>query len=426
MADRSPLKQNKRGASLGTYGLLVGLISVVGLVAVTSSGSSIKSLFETTATSMEATYAPPTPVPSPSNSEPVVTGLNPADMDDVAVSSEMMSDIMELSGFSEPAAVSVSGGEYRLCADGACSSVDQDWGSANGSATSGQFIQIRMTSASSTETPDSMTVTVGQASATWTVTTGTCPTSPQNFSSGTSTNVTIVCTGTYRFDLRGSRGNPGNMSAGNGARLIVDVALTAGDSVQVVVGNNSGYNGGGAGTGNGGGATDIRVNGTSLNDRVAVAGGGGGGDGDNWQCNSSVAHGGGGSCGADYCGGSGGAGYHFCGGNGGVNGGSSGHGSHGGGGGGGGRDSGGVGASSNRGDGGAGSFGQGGAGRECSNGRRGGGGGGWYGGGGAAGNNCGNGQGGGGSSYWGGAGVTFVSHSGGAQNGNGAATMTPP
>ena len=41
-------------------------------------------------------------------------------------------------------------------------------------------------------------------------------------------------------------------------------------------GSSNNYNGGDAG----GGATDIRINGTSLNDRVIVAGGGGGGSTD--------------------------------------------------------------------------------------------------------------------------------------------------
>ncbi|GAB5388492.1 MAG: hypothetical protein Alpg2KO_14600 [Alphaproteobacteria bacterium] len=44
---------NKKGASLTGYGLVVGLISIVALTAVTSSGSQVTALFETTATTLD-------------------------------------------------------------------------------------------------------------------------------------------------------------------------------------------------------------------------------------------------------------------------------------------------------------------------------------------------------------------------------------
>jgi hypothetical protein len=70
-----------------------------------------------------------------------------------------------------------------------------------------------------------------------------------------------------------------------GGRVQADVPVTPGSTIYIYVGQQAtgltgGFNGGGngetAGKG-GGGASDIRIGGTTLNDRVLVAGGGGGG-----------------------------------------------------------------------------------------------------------------------------------------------------
>ncbi|GAB5387512.1 MAG: hypothetical protein Alpg2KO_04800 [Alphaproteobacteria bacterium] len=159
-------------------------------------------------------------------------------------------------------------------------------------------------------------------------------------------------------------------------------------SMTVVVGGGGarrtgGFNGGGNGgdggsnyrdAGGGGGATDLRINGSSLSDRVAVAGGGGGGSGPNGGHGGGLTGGHGGNWGNGRRGyggtqTSGGAtGSNPCCYGGGLNGPGPG-------------------------------FGVGGAGRDSSAGGGGGGGGGWYGGGGGAGNNYEGGSGGGGSNY---------------------------
>lgn len=240
-----------------------------------------------------------------------------------------------------------------------------------------------------------------------------------------------------KIDAYGAQGaNNGTSNGGNGGYISGILPVTPGETLNIFVGGQDGFNGGGAagtgGTGtrnglNGGGASDVRQGGTTLSDRIIVAGGGGGaGRGD-----CTAQHGGGGG----YPGGlggqssglpafSGGDGTASSGGNGGEGGcagncscspggGGGGGGDGGGGGGGYGPSQGGVialggtgGACGQDGDpagGGAGSpgqggcFGVGGNGGNSGNGGGGGGGAGWYGGG-AGGGNWATG-GGGGSSY---------------------------
>jgi hypothetical protein len=83
-------------------------------------------------------------------------------------------------------------------------------------------------------------------------------------------------------DARGAQG--GSAKGGKGGRVVSDLSVSPGTKLIINVGsqpsdNQAGYNGGGKGCGNGfggGGATDIRIGGSSLENRVLVAGGGGG------------------------------------------------------------------------------------------------------------------------------------------------------
>jgi hypothetical protein len=66
-------------------------------------------------------------------------------------------------------------------------------------------------------------------------------------------------------------------SPGLGAVVKGYLTVQSGQTLNLYVGGTNGYNGGGSsGIASGGGATDIRINGTNLNNRVIVAGGGGG------------------------------------------------------------------------------------------------------------------------------------------------------
>lgn len=98
------------------------------------------------------------------------------------------------------------------------------------------------------------------------------------------------------FDLMGAGGGADTAMSPNpgmGGRVQGVLAVTPGDVLTLTVGSAGnmgtmtgaagGFNGGGASLGyggSGGGATDIRLNGTSLADRVVVAGGGAGSGGD--------------------------------------------------------------------------------------------------------------------------------------------------
>ncbi len=288
------------------------------------------------------------------------------------------------------------------------------------------------TTASSTTTY-TVTVTDGNscsATSSMTFTAGGGGGSTVTFSTVGSTNWTVPSGVTcVIIETWGAQGVGIGFIPGNGGYAKGLLATTPGSVLNINVGGQTGSGGGGAGKGgaNGGDASDVRLGGVSLSDRIIVAGGGGGAGGDNWNCNtgSATGHGGGGACGANYCGGSGGMGYSFCGTDGGATGGTSSAATHGGGGGGGGLNSGGAGANANGGGGvaGNGALGLGGAsstGSGCSS--VGGGGGGYYGGGGAAGTNCGAGRGGGGSSWTGT--LTSPVFNGGVRTGNGQVKIT--
>jgi hypothetical protein len=222
-----------------------------------------------------------------------------------------------------------------------------------------------------------------------------------------------------------SSGSSGGKLPGKGGYVKGTLTgIASGQTFAVFVGGQNGFNGGGSakGIGIGGGGSDIRLNGSSLADRIIV-GGGGGGNGESGY--TSGGGGGSGSCDANYCGGGAGKGDsdRYSSNAGGLNGGSSvtndgglsGSGGSGGGlnGGGGG----GFGAGSSAGNGGLGSGGNASTGGPCS--YVGGGGGGYYGGGGGAGgsNNCSSAGGGGGSS-WSGT-LASPTFQGGVRSGNG-------
>ncbi|MEM9821210.1 MAG: glycine-rich protein [Bacteroidota bacterium] len=206
---------------------------------------------------------------------------------------------------------------------------------------------------------------------------------------------------------------------GQGGRVQATMNVTPGEVLHIYVGGQGqsysgfsgtlvgGWNGGGNGSsggqgGGGGGATDIRIGGTSLNDRVLVAGGAGG-KGPTCTQGNLYPHGGGLTGGAGrYCSGGSGEAKRGLGGS---------------------QSSGGRPGCWHSGSNcaGWGSFGQGGWGGSVSgNGRAGGGGGGWYGGGGGTYN----GDGGGGSSYTKSTLFQNIIHTQGVKGGNGQLVIT--
>lgn len=96
------------------------------------------------------------------------------DQSNVALSTLIESNIVQIAGLDVDAAVSISGDgspEYRICGDATCTGVDHDWSSTAGTIDNGQYLQIRLSSNAANNTMNSATVTIGAASDQWDVTT---------------------------------------------------------------------------------------------------------------------------------------------------------------------------------------------------------------------------------------------------------------
>lgn len=107
-----------------------------------------------------------------------------------------------------------------------------------------------------------------------------------NYTGGLQTWTVPAGVASITVDLQGAQGSDGYYGyGGNGGRLQAIYPVSAGQVLNIYVGNRTssstgGYNGGGNGnqySGGGGGASDIRIGGTALSDRKLVTGGGGGG-----------------------------------------------------------------------------------------------------------------------------------------------------
>ncbi|MBK7010820.1 MAG: hypothetical protein IPH36_20425 [Saprospiraceae bacterium] len=87
--------------------------------------------------------------------------------------------------------------------------------------------------------------------------------------------------GVYSINISASGAQGAGGAGGNGGQATGDLNVTPGQILNIFVGGQDGYNGGGSGYAavarNGGGASDVRMTGTSLADRIIVGGGGGGG-----------------------------------------------------------------------------------------------------------------------------------------------------
>jgi hypothetical protein len=110
-----------------------------------------------------------------------------------------------------------------------------------------------------------------------------------NFSfTGSLQTFTVPADDNYIIEVWGAQGKGSTavvgkpVEGGRGGYCKGTIFLTAGTVLNIYVGGQNGYNGGGAGGistengGSGGGATDVRLGGNTLSDRIIVAGGGGG------------------------------------------------------------------------------------------------------------------------------------------------------
>ena len=94
----------------------------------------------------------------------------------------------------------------------------------------------------------------------------------------------IVPAGVTKINVNAYGAQGGSAKGGKGGLVKSELQVKPGTNLLIYVGSqpegtNGGYNGGGKGCGNGtggGGASDIRINGSALENRILVAGGGGG------------------------------------------------------------------------------------------------------------------------------------------------------
>lgn len=99
-----------------------------------------------------------------------------ADQTDVAVSTVINSNIVQITGIETTASVSVSGDgtpDFRICEDSGCSTEIQNWGNADQTLNAGDYLQLRLTSADTGGVMRSATIDVGASTDLWEVTTVT-------------------------------------------------------------------------------------------------------------------------------------------------------------------------------------------------------------------------------------------------------------
>jgi hypothetical protein len=154
-----------------------------------------------------------------------------------------------------------------------------------------------------------------------------------NYTGSVQTWIVPPCVNTITVTAAGAKG--GGTTGGNGALVTGTFSVTQGQTLYIYVGGNGicgsnsggGWNGGGTGkTANsaangscgGGGATDLRISGTTLNDRVIVAAGGGGMGGGTQDATGGFGGCAAGGTGVNSFGGGGTGGTQFSGGNGGT------------------------------------------------------------------------------------------------------------
>ena len=93
---------------------------------------------------------------------------------DVATSTLIESDNVQITGMDNGTAVSIAGDgspEYRICADATCAAVNHSWTNGSSSIDAGEYLQLRLTSNAAGGAMHSATVTVGTESDQWDVTT---------------------------------------------------------------------------------------------------------------------------------------------------------------------------------------------------------------------------------------------------------------
>lgn len=94
-----------------------------------------------------------TPVSGSTTVNPAACAFNPTNS--ASLSTLTTSEIVQVTGLSGPAVVqvdaNVSGPEFRVCADAACSVVSKGWRSTTSDLSNNEYLQVRLTSAATFE-----------------------------------------------------------------------------------------------------------------------------------------------------------------------------------------------------------------------------------------------------------------------------------
>lgn len=104
----------------------------------------------------------------------IPTAFNFTDEPSVTTSTLITSNILQITGIDTSVSVSVTGDgapEFRTCSDAACSTEIQTWTTSPSTISTGQYVQLRMTSSASPSTLGTVGLTVGAGSDNWLVTT---------------------------------------------------------------------------------------------------------------------------------------------------------------------------------------------------------------------------------------------------------------
>jgi predicted outer membrane repeat protein len=177
------------GISLTGYALLLGLIAVLALSAISLFGGSVRNVFTLVGDDLSFLNAGnggnggggnegDDEEETPDDTLPDTFDF--MDEDDAALSGAVSSDIRQITGIDVAVDISVAGDgspEYRLCADATCSAAP-GFTSVAGSASAGDYVQLRLTSSGSNAVPFTAVLSVGDLDVDWTATTLSGPPPP--------------------------------------------------------------------------------------------------------------------------------------------------------------------------------------------------------------------------------------------------------
>jgi len=266
-------------------------------------------------------------------------------------SSTVESDIKRITGINTSVSVTITGTgspQYRICNDATCSSVRVAWTSSNGTISSGDYLQLKLTSGPDRYDTRSATIDVGDFSDVWSVTPDPNDyilTSMQYFTSGTGTYTRPAGIARVRVLVIGAGGNGyaatadggGGGGGGGMCRNEIDIHTVNTAAYSIATGGSGnttsidfGLSNCSATAGGNGGATSGGAGGSGSCSGGIACVNKSGGSGGNVPASEHVGGGGGGAAGIGANGGSGGLGDWYCGAGGGGAGGIGGSGGNGG------------------------------------------------------------------------------------------------